>query len=152
MRRLICVFVVHIWQKQVFSWRGSYHNAFVSCKPGPHGVGDSGVIGWHQCHNFISATIQQCPETGLVIPCPTNPDIVLHLLSIISLFLAKAWQKNIAPQCSVYTRALHEARSKSLLLPSSIRQGYMSLIMRKPVFGVFDQVRLKPPCAETEVS
>ena len=89
----ICVFVVYIWQKQVFSWCSSYHNAFVSCKPGPHGVGDSGVIGWHQCHNFISATIQQCPETGLVIPCPTNPDIVLHLLPIISLFLAKAWQK-----------------------------------------------------------
>ena len=25
MCRLICVFVVRIWQKQVFSWRGSYH-------------------------------------------------------------------------------------------------------------------------------
>ena len=24
MCRLICAFVVHIWQKQVFSWRGSY--------------------------------------------------------------------------------------------------------------------------------
>ena len=24
MRRLICAFVVRIWQKQVFSWRGSY--------------------------------------------------------------------------------------------------------------------------------
>ena len=25
MRRLICAFVVRIWHKQVFSWRGSYH-------------------------------------------------------------------------------------------------------------------------------
>ena len=24
MRRLICAFVVRIWNKQVFSWRGSY--------------------------------------------------------------------------------------------------------------------------------
>ena len=28
----------------------------------------------------------------------------------------------------------------------------MSLIIRKPVFGVFDQVRLKPACAATEGS
>ena len=26
MRRLICAFVVRIWQKQVFSWHGSYSN------------------------------------------------------------------------------------------------------------------------------
>ena len=26
MCRLICTFVVHIWLKQVFSWRGSYYN------------------------------------------------------------------------------------------------------------------------------
>ena len=29
---------------------------------------------------------------------------------------------------------------------------HMSLVMRKPVFGVFDQVRLKPTCAATEAS
>ena len=28
----------------------------------------------------------------------------------------------------------------------------MSLVMRKPVFGVFDQIRLKPICAATEAS
>ena len=28
----------------------------------------------------------------------------------------------------------------------------MSLVMRKPVFGVFDQVRLKPACAATEAT
>ena len=27
---------------------------------------------------------------------------------------------------------------------------YMSLVMRKPVFGVFDQVRLKPACSAVE--
>ena len=27
---------------------------------------------------------------------------------------------------------------------------HMSLVMRKPVFGVFDQVRLKPVCSATE--
>ena len=25
MRRLVCAFVVHIWHKQIFSWRGSYY-------------------------------------------------------------------------------------------------------------------------------
>ena len=29
---------------------------------------------------------------------------------------------------------------------------YMSLVTRKPVFRVFDQVRLKPACAATEAS
>ena len=28
----------------------------------------------------------------------------------------------------------------------------MSLVTRKPVFGVFDKVRLKPACAATEAS
>ena len=28
----------------------------------------------------------------------------------------------------------------------------MSHVMRKPVFGVFDQVRLKPACLPTEIS
>ena len=29
---------------------------------------------------------------------------------------------------------------------------YMSYVMRKPVFGVFDQVRLKPACSASEAS
>ena len=29
---------------------------------------------------------------------------------------------------------------------------YMSHIMRKPVFGIFDQVRLKPACSAHETS
>ena len=29
MRRLICAFVVRIWHKQVFSWRGSYNNIYI---------------------------------------------------------------------------------------------------------------------------
>ena len=31
-------------------------------------------------------------------------------------------------------------------------QRYMSLVARKPVFGMFDQVRLKPACSATETS
>ena len=29
---------------------------------------------------------------------------------------------------------------------------YLSLVTRKPVFGIFDQVRLKPGCLATETS
>ena len=35
---------------------------------------------------------------------------------------------------------------------SFTRQIYLSHVMRKPVFGVFDQVRLKPACAAIEAS
>ena len=31
--RLICTFVVCIWHKQVFSWRGSYHMPILGLKP-----------------------------------------------------------------------------------------------------------------------
>ena len=30
--------------------------------------------------------------------------------------------------------------------------GHMSFVMRKPVFGVSDQVRLKPACAATKAA
>ena len=39
--------------------------------------------------------------------------------------------------------------TKSVLYTTNL---HLSLITRKPVFGVFDQVRLKPACAATEAS
>ena len=39
-----------------------------------------------------------------------------------------------------------------LLLQTPNKVGNMSLVMRKPVFGVCDKVRLKPTCSITETS
>ena len=43
-------------------------------------------------------------------------------------------------------------QSWSALDQSTVSLIYMSLVTRKPVFGVFDQVRLKLACAATEAS
>ena len=50
---------------------------------------------------------------------------------------------------------LHDANNNSTVQPvhlSSIVSAYMSLVVRKPVFGVSDQVKHKPGCAVTEDS
>ena len=43
-------------------------------------------------------------------------------------------------------------RAGDRITRSTYRVLKMSLVTRKPVFGVFDQVRLKPVCSATEIS
>ena len=52
-----------------------------------------------------------------------------------------------------YLSVLEYSYSRNIALVVSLAlQGYMSLITRKPVFKVFDQVRHKPACTATEAS
>ena len=52
---------------------------------------------------------------------------------------------------NTHAQPLHKARDEALCL-KILLVPYMSLITRKPVFGVCNQVRLKPACSATETS
>ena len=68
---------------------------------------------------------------------------------------AQADESSLGTQATSLVLSLGGSNMKNLKTQrqiASVLFYHMSLITRKPVFGVYDQVRLKPTCAATEAS
>ena len=73
---------------------------------------------------------------------------VLNYINRTMVHLYVSWQKIALPSSVNWTRADDSKQNRG----NKENNENMSLVTRKPVFGVYDQVRLKPACAATEAS
>ena len=89
MSRLICAFVVRIWHKQVFSWRGSYTNNTGTNQPA-------------HLHSLISAFVVRCVDS---------------LSQVLQLLYPKFWLVSVAEQVSFSLSWSNNCEQQVLPLP-----------------------------------